>query len=328
MTRTKLSIVIPTYLRPEASVLNDTGFLNEAATLGVELYLSDDSPDDSIERLFEARRADYANIHYRRNSPPLKHDRNVVSSLLWPDSRFTWILGDSFRTIPGSLALILDELDDQDFYFVNWNSTDRRTIERLEGDDAARFLVDRVWHQTLTGATIYHDRVRTWVRQGDLQVHPNFPHLGVILGYASDHRTTLGWHGQPSLRSVPKGRSYWSQRALDVFVDDWSSALEAHPGVIPPAQLPDVIRSHSANTRLFNLPFLLTLRASGHLSRSALRKRHFWDAMHLPPAVLWALVLVPSRLLRPFLSASRSLRARRDSKASQRTVRTSPSRSS
>lgn len=316
MTRTTLSIVIPTYLRPEASVLNDTGFLDEAAALGVELYLSDDSPDDSIQRLFEDRRTDYANIHYRRNSPPLKHDRNVVSSLLWPDSRFTWIMGDAFRTVPGSLARILDELDDQDFYFVNWNSTDTRTVERLADDDAARFLVDRVWHQTLTGATIYHDRVRTWVRQGHLQIHPNFPHLGVILGYASDHRATLGWHGERSLRSMPKGRSYWTERALDVFVDDWSAALEAHPAVIPPEQLPHVIRSHSENTGLFDLPFLLTLRASGHLNRAALRKPHFWDAMHLPRAVVLALVLIPSRLLRPFLSASRAWRARRDNKAS------------
>lgn len=328
MTRAKLSIAIPTYLRPEASVLNDTGFLDEAAALGVELYVSDDSPDDSIQRLFEARRADYANIHYRRNDPPLKHDHNVISSLLWPDSRFTWILGDSFRTVPGALTRIVDELDDQDFYFINWNSTDSRTIERLEGDDAARFLVERVWHQTLTGATIYHDRVRAWARQGSLQVHPNFPHLGVILGYANDHPTTLGWHGEPSLRSMPKGRSYWSQRALDVFIDDWSTALEAHPRVIPPDQLPDVIRSHSENTGLFNVTFLLTLRASGHLGRAALRKPHFWHAMHLPRAVVLALVVVPSRLLRPLLSASRALRARRDGTASGPAGRTSLSRPS
>lgn len=318
MRRPKLSIVVPTYLRPEASVLNDTRFLDEAAALGVQLYLSDDSPNDSLQQLYEARRTAYANIHYRRNSPPLKHDRNVVSALLWPDSTYTWILGDSFSTVPGSLSRIVDELDDQDFYFINWNSTDRRTITRLADDDAARFLVERVWHQTLTGATIYHDRVRTWIKQGDLQVHPNFPHLGVILGYASDHQVTLGWHGERSLRSAPKGRSYWSERALDVFVDDWSSALEAHPRVIPLVQLPDVIRSHSENTRVFNFQRLLTLRASGHLSRAALRKPHFWHAMHLPRALVLALVLVPSRVLRPLLSASRSIRSWRASGAASR----------
>jgi hypothetical protein len=218
-------------------------------------------------------------------------------------------LGDSFRTVPGTLSQILDELDDQDFYFINWNSTDRRTIERLADEDAVRLLVERVWHQTLTGATIYHNRVRTWVNQGDLRVHPNFPHLGVILGYASDHRTTLGWHGAPSLRSVPKARSYWSERALDVFVDDWSSTLEAYPRVISPEQLPDVIRSHSENTDLFNLPCLLTLRASGHLSLAALRKPHFWHAMHLPPVLVLALVLVPSGVLRPLLPALRAIRS-------------------
>ena len=71
---------------------------------------------------------------------------------------------------------------------------------------------------------------------------------------------------------MPKGRSYWSQRALDVFVDDWSSALEAHPRVIPAEQLPGVIRSHSENTRLFNLPFLLTLRPANATSSPALAR--------------------------------------------------------
>ena len=54
MTDTFLSIVIPTYLRAGSSVLNHQQFLDEAASLGVAIYLSDDSPDDSIEQLFEA----------------------------------------------------------------------------------------------------------------------------------------------------------------------------------------------------------------------------------------------------------------------------------
>lgn len=321
MSDTLLSIVIPSYLRSESSVLNDEQFLDEAAALGVQVFISDDSPDDSIQQLYESRRARYANVHYRRNVPALKHDRNVISSLLWPESRFTWILGDSFRTVPGVLSRVLDELDDQDFYFINWNSSDHRMIGCLDDADAAEFIVERVWHQTLTGGTIYHDRVRRWVADGPREFHANFPHVDVILGYASTHDISVGWRGEPTLYSVPKGASYWTRRALDVFVGDWSSVLTAYPRAIPPERLPEVIRSHSQNTRLFNLPFLATLRATGHLDRAALRAPHFWHAMHAPRVLVLALVLVPPGVLRSLLSASRAVRARRDDMASRRSGR-------
>lgn len=318
MTDTFLSIVIPTYLRAASSVLNYPQFLDEAADLGVAIYISDDSPDDSIQQLFEARRAAYPNIFYRRNVPALKHDRNVVSSLLWPQSTFTWILGDSFRTSPGALGRIVDALEDQDFYFINWNSSDGRMIKQLTDEDAAAFLVDRVWHQALTGATIYHDRVRCWLQQESREFHPNFPQLDVVLGYANEHQPSLGWHGERVLVSTPKGSSYWTQQALDVFVGDWASVLAAYPRAIPQEQLADVIASHSANTGLFNLAFLTTLRASGHLDRAAVRRPYFWDAMHVPRAQVLALVLIPSALIKPLVAASRAVRARVQSRSRSR----------
>lgn len=311
MPEPSLSIVVPAYGRPESSLLHDRRFLDEAAALSVGIHISDDSPDDAIQRLFESVRTTYDNVHYRRNEPALRHDRNVISSLLWPDSTYVWILGDAFRPRPGALASIVSRLADQDLYFVNWNATDERMVPRLEGQQARDFLVERVWHQTLTGGTIYHDRVRRWWSEQDREVHQNFPHLDVILGYASEHDVVLGWHGEKALASVPKGPSYWTKRALDVFVDDWVDVLRAYPAAVPPERLPEVIGSHSANTGLFNVTSLLTLRASGHLDREATRREHFWDAMHLPRAVVHAVVLVPARVVDVVVSTARRLRQRR-----------------
>ena len=88
------------------------------------------------------------------------------------------------------------------------------TQAQASGDEGRALLKATLWHQTRTGATIYHRRVRDWVvEQGDaLIVKPDFPQISVMLGYASHHDATLGWFGQPSL-GVEQQESYWQKQA-------------------------------------------------------------------------------------------------------------------
>lgn len=307
MTRPTLAIAIPTYCRPQQIALNFAEFMQEAADLGVAIYVSDDSPDDETERLATIAGQTYGNVTYRRNTPSLGHDANVIQTLLWPDADYVWIMGDVFRTSPGGLAAVLETLTGQDFEFINRNATDRRMIAPCAGQAAVDLIQDKIWHQTLTGGTIYHNRVREWVRETKPSVHRNFPHLDVILGYAAAHPVTVGWFGQPVLENAPKQSSYWHHKALDVFVDDWVSVITAYPTVLPVNRRRSFLKSHSAHTRLFNIEFLLQLKTIGHLDWKATRRRHFWDVMHLPRAVITAILMTPNRAVPHIIALKHTL---------------------
>lgn len=288
--RPRLAICIPTYCRDSVVAANLAKMIDEARRLNVALYVSDDSPDDLTRNAVRA----FGDVHYRRNTPSLGHDRNLIATLTWPNADFVWLLGDKHWVKPNQLETILGFLDDQDLVLINYQSPDRHDIPQVSGEEGKGLLKSALWHQTRTGATIYHRRVCDWVvEQGDeLIVKRDFPQISVMLGYASHHNTKIGWFGQPSL-GVVQQNSYWQQQAITVFADNWSAAVSAFPKVISPADQLEVIRSHSAKTNLFNFVTLLDLRLVGTFAWKHLRQPSFRRAAHLPLWLMTAILLVP-----------------------------------
>ena len=290
----RLAIAIPTYRRSDILENNLERILDRAHELGVAIYISDDSPDDATEQVVRRLSERFPDLYYRRNNPALGHDANLIATLVWPDADYVWLLGDALWVRPEPLARLLDFLDNQDLVCVNSHSPDYRQIRCLEGEAGRVLLLKALWHQTLTGATIYHRRVRDWITdQGNqLIIKRNFPQLSVVLGYASDCSASIGWFGERSLGSTVR-TSYWRDKAIDVFVDDWVALICAFPKIIPPEARAKVIRSHSGNTYLFDATLLLKLKQNGQFNLAALRKPHFMDAMHLARWKILALLMLP-----------------------------------
>jgi glycosyltransferase involved in cell wall biosynthesis len=309
--RPRLALAIPTYQRASIVAENLAAMADEVRALGVAIYISDDSPDDATEVIVRELRQIIPNLHYRRNTPASGHDANLIATLCWGDAEYVWLMGDAMRVKPGYLGRILAFLDDQDFLFVRGHSEDPRMIPQMQGEEALAFIREALWHQTLTGATIYHSRVCDWVReQGTaLMVKRNFPQLSVVLGYASTRPVKIGWFGEAAIASVTK-LSYWRARAVGVFVDDWASLILAFPIVIPEKFRKRVIRSHSQNTKLFTPETLLELKPSGEFSWSSLRRPHFLNAMHLPYWQVVGLLTVPTAVIAVTAATARAKRGR------------------
>lgn len=299
--RPRLAICIPTYCRDAIVAANLARMIGEARRLNIGLYVSDDSPDDLTRDAVQA----FGDVHYRRNTPSLGHDRNLIATLTWPDADYVWLLGDKHWVYPDQLAGILEFLDDQDLVFVNYQSSDHDDIPQVGGEEARSLLKRTLWHQTRTGATIYHRRVCDWIAgQGiELIVKPDFPQVSVMLGFASRHDATIGWYGHPSL-GVVQQKSYWQKEAITVFADHWSAVVSAFPQVIPPEDQSEVIRSHSARMNLFSIVTLLDLRLAGGFTWRHLGQPTFRRAAHLPLWKMAATLLVP----KPALSFAKRIR--------------------
>lgn len=288
--RPHLAICIPTYRRHGILAANLGRMIDEARRLNVALYVSDDSPDELTRDVVYA----FSDVRYRRNTPSLGHDRNLIATVTWPDADYVWMLGDRHWVMPDMLQRILSFLRDQDLVFVNSHSPDHRDIPEASGEAGKALMRATLWHQTMTGTTIYHRRVCDWVAaRGDkLTVKPDFPQLSMMLGYASCHDTKVGWFGQPSLGAVPQ-ESYWRKQAITVFADHWGELVAAFPDVIPPADQPEVIRSHSARMNLFSVVTLLDLRLAGTFTWRHLHQPSFLLAAHLPFWLMAGILLVP-----------------------------------
>lgn len=312
MPTPSLALVIPTYRRSEILRQNLLRMKPALIANNVALYISDDSPDDDTRDMIGKISAHFPTIHYRVNSPPLGHDQNIVKSLLWPEEDYVWILGDAGWVGDDAFSRILENLDGQDFIFVNSHAEETKNDPHLLGEKARHFVRDYFWHQTLTGATIYSRQTLDWLREriaSGIALTPNFPHLAIITDFMADHKADIGWIGTRSTFFGPKN-SYWRKQALAVFVEDWSAAVRRHASVIQPSERPAVLRSHSARTGLFGTELLMELRRNGALNGAYLRNhpdvRH---AVHLPPWLLTAIATIPVPILTTGLRIARRLRA-------------------
>lgn len=298
VTEPRLAIAIPTYGQAEWVARHLRLMADVAERLNVAIYVSDDTPDDSVERAVTEVASDVRLIHYRRNTPALGHDRNLLATLAWPNEEYVWLLRSAMWAKPEVLERLMAFLQGQDLVFVNSHSDDHRMIPSLSGDAARALLRNALWHQTLTGATIYHRRVIDWASaQGAaLPVYRNFPHLSVMMGYASTHPVTIGWFGERCVNTSYSGHSYWLARAIDVFVGDWSAVVTAFPAIVPASERKRVIGEHSRRMSLFDADTMMALRRSGQFTSASFRQDHFLDAMHLPRWKLHALLRVPPRV--------------------------------
>jgi glycosyltransferase involved in cell wall biosynthesis len=306
----QLALVIPTYGRSKTVDKLLREMIAEAYALDVEIYYSDDTLDDSVEIVVREVSKHYPNVHYRRNTPSLGHDQNIIDSLLWPETDFVWLIGDSIRPRISELDNVLSFLRDQDFIFLNRLAGAEKNINFVAQPEIRNFVREKLWNQTLTGATIYGRRVRDFVRQHDFKKLPNFPHLSVILEYATIQYPAIGWISNVSIEYSQKPSSYWEDRALEVFVDDWARVIEAYPLIVPHDKLYTTLRSHSRNTNIFSLRRMLSLRSKGIFGTSAMLRPYFWQVMHLNPLIIRAVAMMPSYLACNILSLEQWIKTR------------------
>lgn len=296
--RARLAIAIPAYGRASA-IANSISEMAEHARpkeVDIAFYVSDDTPDSSVRDALQPLMDAGLPVMYRSNSPSLGHDRNLIATLLWPNADYVWLLGSAHTVKPQQLVRAYRFLEEQDLVFVNSGFPDHGLVPLLRGKAAVECLRDRLWHQTLTGVTVYGQRVRDWValNRDALKIMPDFPQLSIMLGYASHQELTVGLFGEPSLKSSGSDTpSYWRSRAVDVFVYSWSALVSAFPAVVPPEHRVRVVREHSARTQLFNTTNLIHLREIGQFSWRSMTKRHFREAMHLPIWKLLVLLALP-----------------------------------
>jgi hypothetical protein len=305
--RPRLALAIPTYNRAAILADNLARMQDDLRRLRIPIYVSDDSPNDETKRALSSIK----NLYYRHNVPALGHDTNLPATLAWPQADYVWLLGDTRSIRKGQLDKILAFLQDQDLLFINSHSDITQMISGVCGEAANDFMRKVLWHQTMTGTTIFHRRVCDWASsQGEsLTIKPDFPQLSIMLGYATDHKVCVGWFGEPSIHSISK-LSYWHSRTVSVFVDHWIAVVEAFPAIIPPRDQARVIRSHSARMNLFRVPVLMDARLSGAFNWQRLRERRFRDAMHLPLPILVAVLSIPRFLVVQMKRAEEGLRQR------------------
>ena len=274
MSSKTLALAIPTYQRADILEDNLRRIAPTLRALDIAVYILDDSGDDLTAAAMQRLADTQLKLHYRRNRPALRHDANSVAALTAPDTDFVWLLGDSCQLDSEGVRVVHAALAEQDFVFVNCRDDDAQAaIEHLDDAALRRFMANRVWELSYTGATVYARRVIDWWSSDPAhQVVPNFPQLSFSLGFLSaPKQANATWIGLRVVRGHPrKTQSYWLAEALSVWGLDWHRVISQHRAAFDVIDLDPVLRSHARHTRVLSGKHLLVLRAQGLFSPQVL----------------------------------------------------------
>jgi hypothetical protein len=265
MKNTNLAIAIPTFNRAEIVKENFLLMIDEIRKFSVPIYFSDDSSDDETQKFFLDLHNRYPYTYYRRNKPSLGHDKNCISTLMYPEEDYIWYLGDAKIIQPGGIERVLMHINKYSPSFIAINSIGRDLkIENKLYIDGNILLKDLGWHLTLTGATIYSKNLVNQIKLSDISKYSNFPQFAIIFNGFAAGNCNLYWDNEKLIdNNIHNMKSYWWKNPFKTFITDWTSCVNNLDNMFLTENKEIATVSHSIRTGVFNFRSLLRYRYKG-----------------------------------------------------------------
>jgi abequosyltransferase len=261
MKNSILSIVIPTFNRPEILKQNILEMLSEKIFFSIPIYVSDDSSDDRTKNMIFELQEDYEYLFYHKNITSLGHDKNIISTLKMAESEYVWLLSDSLTIKMGAIKHVLQIVAQYKPEIIGVNNVNRDfNIKSNFYNDKNKVLREFGWHLTLTGSTIYSRSAISTSNKIIQEVQQNFPHIALIFNHLA-LSCSFYWINDRWTYSHEKKTSYWVKEMFQVFIDDWSNVIKNLPQSYDDDVKEEAIIEHSRKTKLFGLRSLVKARS-------------------------------------------------------------------
>jgi abequosyltransferase len=160
-------------------------------------------------------------------------------------------------------------------------------------------LTDLGWHLTMSGATIYSNKIHNLTGGLDLIKCKNFPQTALIFECFAQRESRLFWLNDKVVYSNTNKKSYWSNAIFEVFLIDWDFFISNLPNFYLDKNKEYAIKKHSVQTGLFSLVSFLSYRSIGIYSFQVFRKyfKQIQFNSNLNVVVLLLISIIPKGLL-------------------------------
>ena len=300
-----LSIALPTYNRAAILDVALKRLIATVAPYDIAILVSDNASDDDTTRIVEKHAASYPWLRYTRAVENMGPDANFESVLRRAESRYVWLLGDTYEIELDTLRRVLEIAESEQGFDaivvdVEGRATHIPTNTYTDRDD---LLLELGWHLTCMSALVLSRDLAT---NGSYFRYQNtsFIHVGVLLEYIAFKRPKVQWLSGGGVRSLHIAgltkTSVWEPYIFDVWIDRWIGFVFS----LPPTYTLDskliCALSHAQLTGLFSFRRLIKLRAAGLLTVGIVRRR--WHSLRLAVGRrrfgLLAVAMVPTQLTR------------------------------
>lgn len=307
-----LSIALPTFNRAPFLDAALTQLIATVSPHDIGILVSDNASTDDTAEIVRRHAASYPLLRYERNADNLGPDGNFEAVLRKTETRYVWLLGDTYEIEPEALHRVLAVAQSDQAFDVIVVDVEARAkyIPEQTYTDRNRLLAELGWHMTCMSALILE---RELVKTGVFERYrdTSFIHVGIVFDYLARRSPKVRWlNGQGARRLHVSGQtkvSVWEQHIFEVWVDRWVSFVFSLPASYTVQAKLACALSHAQRTGLFSLVNLVKLRASGVLTTVPVCRR--WEGLRLALAkrrfTLLTAAIIPVPLARLAMRAGR-----------------------
>ncbi len=300
-----LSICIPTYNRAQMLRGCLENLIPQVKKHGIAIYVSDNhSTDDTVKVILGLKR-EYHRIFVNRNPRNIGAERNFRKVLGMSKTRYSWLLGDTYRIVDGAIDAILKKLRSKRFDLVIVNAGDKvknknelvnKRVRDIKTDriytDQNRLLADIGWHTDLLSGLIFGSNI---IKAGRFAKYfgTNLVQVGTVFDYLATRKFSAYWYSRPVVYKY--GTVQWYREAFEIFAKKWPRLICSLPAVYTVDAKKKCIKDHGVKSRLFVFSRFILLRSGGHYTYEHYKKyrSYFPYVTNVPGPILLVLSLMP-----------------------------------
>ncbi|OAQ38794.1 hypothetical protein A5893_12150 [Pedobacter psychrophilus] len=267
-----LTFCIPTYNRSEILEEGILDLISKIGKYNFQIIVTDNSSIDNTEQVVNNLQTEYNFITYLKNEINLGADENFAISLKASKSKFTWLLGDSYRLIESELEPLLSILDNNNYDLVLVNSFNMiNQIDTREYDDADEIIKDLGWYLPQMSAYIYN---KTIISKANFKkfYNTNFLQMGISFDNFKANDTKVFWYSKNSVARTTQKKDSWHNEFLKVFARNWTEFILSLPLEITLKSKLQCIKMHGKKHKIFSVLNLVNYREKGWFNSQLLKQ--------------------------------------------------------
>jgi glycosyltransferase involved in cell wall biosynthesis len=271
----------------------------------VPVLVLDNASQDDTKEYVESLCLKNTSIQYFRNEKTVMPDENFEKALVYAESDYVWLLGDSYVIPEGAFSEVMKLLAEDDFDAVIVNMAERvNDIEAQVYTDKDKLLSDIGWHMTCMSTLIYNKRL---LKNADFTRYrdTNFLQAGIIFEYLADKPFKVKWIPQHSVLGLDVPglkKTSWQAQTFEIWTKRWANFVFSLPASYSLDAKLKCIMDHGFKSKVFTLSALKHLRRKGILNHESYRNysRYFPLTIKYHPLLIRLLATLPRSVTRLF----------------------------
>jgi len=294
-----ISFCIPTYNRAEILQECLLSLIDNIKEHGFNIIISDNNSADNTAHIVQDCVQDYPNIKYYKQNFTLDADEHFSKVLSYTESKYTWLIGDSYSINKVELETLLGVISNKnyDMIFVNAFDNIKNTDSKVY-TDLSTVLKEIGWHLPLMSAYIYSKEILLKANYKKF-FYSSFIQMGIVFDYFENRDFEFYWHNGNSLSVTKRYKSSWQSQVMEVFIYRWPEFIFALPRQIGINVKLKCIKDHGRGNKLFTLKNLLSYREKGGITyKECLKYKSYFKYVDIYSWLIVVLIsLIPPSLL-------------------------------